>query len=125
MNVTLPAMTLREWDGPLTADLVLEPAQFGLGSVATRMKPAATAKAICGFCSTGCGLKIHLDERGQAISLTPDTDYPVNLGMACPKGWEALTPLAAPDRATTPLPLPSRPPRDTRDGARSRPAWPR
>ncbi|HMJ91990.1 MAG TPA: molybdopterin oxidoreductase family protein, partial [Candidatus Acidoferrum sp.] len=29
--------------------------------------------------------------------------YPVNLGMACPKGWEALTPLAAPDRATTPL----------------------
>src|SRR5690606_38577935 len=28
---------------------------------------------------------------------------PVNLGMACPKGWDALTPLAAPDRATTPL----------------------
>jgi anaerobic selenocysteine-containing dehydrogenase len=27
----------------------------------------------------------------------------VNLGMACPKGWEALTPLAAPDRATIPL----------------------
>jgi len=27
----------------------------------------------------------------------------VNLGMACPKGWEALTPLSAPDRATTPL----------------------
>jgi assimilatory nitrate reductase catalytic subunit len=23
--------------------------------------------------------------------------------MACPKGWEALTPLAAPDRVTTPL----------------------
>ncbi len=23
--------------------------------------------------------------------------------MACPKGWEALTPLAAPDRATTPI----------------------
>src|SRR5207248_4914857 len=29
--------------------------------------------------------------------------YPVNLGMACPKGWEALTPLAADDRGTTPL----------------------
>ena len=27
----------------------------------------------------------------------------MNLGMACPKGWEALTPLRAPDRATTPL----------------------
>ena len=37
------------------------------------------------------------------MNLTPATDYPVNLGMACPKGWEALTPLRAPDRATTPL----------------------
>jgi assimilatory nitrate reductase catalytic subunit len=27
----------------------------------------------------------------------------VNLGMACPKGWEALTPLSAPDRAVSPL----------------------
>src|SRR5687767_4182697 len=58
---------------------------------------------VCGFCSTGCGLNIHLDEQGQAISLTPTTEYPVNLGMACPKGWEALTVLASPDRATTPL----------------------
>ncbi len=37
------------------------------------------------------------------MNLTPTTDYPVNLGMACPKGWEALAPLAADDRATTPL----------------------
>jgi anaerobic selenocysteine-containing dehydrogenase len=103
MSVTMPAMTLREWDGPLTSQLVLEPAQFGLGTLPATTQPAAVAKAICGFCSTGCGLKVHLDERGQAINLTPDSDYPVNLGMACPKGWEALTPLAAQDRATTPL----------------------
>jgi assimilatory nitrate reductase catalytic subunit len=32
----------------------------------------------------------------------PTTEYGVNLGMACPKGWEALTPLRARDRATTP-----------------------
>jgi anaerobic selenocysteine-containing dehydrogenase len=56
----------------------------------------------CGFCSTGCGLSIHLKD-GSAINLSPATDYPVNLGMACPKGWEALAPLAAKDRATTPL----------------------
>ena len=37
------------------------------------------------------------------MNLTPTTDYPVNLGMACPKGWESLTPLRAADRATTPL----------------------
>jgi ferredoxin-nitrate reductase len=89
--------------GPMTSELVQHPGDFGLGNVPSRLAPAGTAKAICGFCSTGCSLKIHLNAEGQAINLTPDPDHPVNLGMACPKGWEALTPLAAPDRATTPL----------------------
>ncbi|HEX5221746.1 MAG TPA: nitrate reductase, partial [Verrucomicrobiae bacterium] len=57
---------------------------------------------MCGFCSTGCSLDVHL-QSGVAVNLTPTADYPVNLGMACPKGWEALTCLAAPDRGTTPL----------------------
>src|SRR5262249_888993 len=30
-------------------------------------------------------------------------DHPVNLGMACPKGWEALAALRATDRGRTPL----------------------
>ncbi len=89
--------------GPMTTELVQRPGDFGLGKVPARLAPAGTAKSICGFCSTGCSLKIHLNAEGQAINLTPDPDYPVNLGMACPKGWEALTPLAATDRATTPL----------------------
>jgi assimilatory nitrate reductase catalytic subunit len=87
----------------MTSDMVLHPADFGLGRVPARLNPTATTTAVCGFCSTGCGLKIHLNESGEAINLTPDPDHPVNLGMACPKGWEALTPLAATDRATTPL----------------------
>jgi assimilatory nitrate reductase catalytic subunit len=89
--------------GPMTADLVQRPADFGLGHLPARLLPAGTATSICGFCSTGCSLKIHLGPDGQAINLSPDPAYPVNLGMACPKGWEALTPLAAADRATTPL----------------------
>jgi anaerobic selenocysteine-containing dehydrogenase len=67
------------------------------------LKPAGTASSICGYCATGCQLKIHLDANGEAINLTPQAGYPVNLGMACPKGWQALDPLDAPDRATTPL----------------------
>ncbi len=89
--------------GPMTSELVQHPGDFGLGKVPARLAPAGTAKSICGFCSTGCSLKIHLNAEGEAINLTPDPDHPVNLGMACPKGWEALTPLAADDRATTPL----------------------
>ena len=100
--ITAPAMTFREWNGPLTADLVREPAKFGLGQVPSRLAPDSMTKAICGFCSTGCGLKIHLKD-GEAINLTPDPDYPVNLGTACPKGWEALSVLDAPDRAKMPI----------------------
>ncbi|HLQ43151.1 MAG TPA: molybdopterin-dependent oxidoreductase, partial [Planctomycetaceae bacterium] len=89
-------------DGPLTRELLLEPGGFGLGRVPSKVKPDATTTSVCGYCSTGCCLNLHLKD-GEAISLTPHTDYPVNLGMACPKGWEALTVLDAPDRATTPL----------------------
>ena len=92
----------RQWTGPLTQDLTLHPGDFGLGKVPARLRPDATTRSICGFCSTGCSLDVHL-QSGVAVNLTPTADYPVNLGMACPKGWEALTPLAAPDRATQPL----------------------
>ena len=88
--------------GTLTQNLLREPGQFGLGQVPRRLKPDRTTTMTCGFCSTGCGLTIHLKE-GEAINLSPSTEYPVNLGMACPKGWEALTPLAAKDRAKAPM----------------------
>lgn len=94
--------TLRAWTGTLTEELVREPGKFGLGQVPSRLAPDATTTTVCGFCSTGCGLNIQLRE-GEAINLSADADYPVNLGMACPKGWEALAPLSAPDRGTTPL----------------------
>jgi len=88
--------------GVLTKQLTREPGGFGLGQVPSRLKPDSVTTAVCGFCSTGCGLDVHLKD-GEAINLSPAKDYSVNLGMACPKGWEALTPLAAPDRATHPL----------------------
>jgi assimilatory nitrate reductase catalytic subunit len=89
-------------DGELTQQLARKRGSFGLGQVPTRFLPDATTTTTCGFCSTGCGLTVHLRE-GQAVNLSAAREYPVNLGMACPKGWEALTPLSAPDRATTPL----------------------
>lgn len=93
---------IQQKDGPQTQDLVLRPGKFGLGQIPARLEPDDTTTLICGYCSTGCGLKAHL-RKGEAINLSADPDYPVNLGMACPKGWEALAPLRASDRATTPL----------------------
>jgi len=89
-------------DGPLTDRLRRERPGFGLPQIPAGRTPTATTRLTCGFCSTGCGLDVHLHD-GEAVGLTPSNDHPVNLGMACPKGWEALTPLAASDRATTPL----------------------
>lgn len=93
---------LREWSGPLTKDLVLNPGGFGLGKVPERLRPTDTVNSICGYCATGCSLKVHLKD-GQAVNLSANKEYPVNIGMACPKGWEALGVLDAPDRATEPL----------------------
>ncbi|MSR31716.1 MAG: nitrate reductase [Gemmataceae bacterium] len=88
--------------GPLTQELSLTEGNFGLGKVPTKAQPDFATKMVCGFCSTGCSLTVHMKE-GRAVGLTPSSDYPVNLGMACPKGWEALRVLEAPDRASQPL----------------------
>jgi assimilatory nitrate reductase catalytic subunit len=88
--------------GPLTKELLRSPGGFGLGQLPIHQTPDATTTMTCGFCSTGCSLTMHL-KGGQAVNLSPTTEYPVNLGMACPKGWEALTVLKSADRATEPL----------------------
>ena len=93
---------LRQKDGPLTRQLLQQPAGFGLGRLPLPVTPDAVTTAVCGYCSTGCGLDVLLKD-GQAVGVKPSTQYPVNLGMACPKGWEALSVLSATDRATVPL----------------------
>ncbi|MFK8112152.1 MAG: molybdopterin oxidoreductase family protein, partial [Rubripirellula sp.] len=106
---------LQQRDGKMTRELLLHPGLHGLGMTHESMQADRTTTAACGFCATGCGLRIHVRE-GEAIGLTPETEYPVNLGMACPKGWEALRVLESDDRATAPL---LRGP----DGQRSEVSW--
>ncbi|WP_309386176.1 molybdopterin oxidoreductase family protein [Cerasicoccus frondis] len=92
----------RQWNGPLTKEIVQRPSEFGLGQLPMLQQPDATTESVCGYCATGCSLKVHLKD-DQAFNLSANKHYPVNLGMACPKGWESLAPLKANDRATTPL----------------------
>src|SRR4051794_25152695 len=70
---------LRQWHCPLTRDLVLQPGEFGLGYVPAKFAPDTTTRVVCGFCSTGCSLDIHLKD-GAAVNLSPTSNYPVNLG---------------------------------------------
>ena len=89
-------------EGPLTRELMQEPAKYGLGRVPSRLVPDQTTTMVCGFCSTGCGLEVLMKD-GVATGLKPAIDHPVNIGMACPKGWEALAPLKGPGRAVKPM----------------------
>ena len=85
--------------GQFTGDLV---ADYSIDVLLRHFVPTEVTRMTCGFCATGCSLDVHLRD-GVAIGLTPTPDHPVNLGMACPKGWEALSVLKSDDRATTPL----------------------
>ena len=93
---------VRAFDGPATRHLSQSTPVQGLGMVPDRLAPEGLLRTVCGYCSTGCGLLVHLQD-GKAVNLSPDPDYPVNQGTACPKGWEAMTPLASPDRGRSPL----------------------
>ncbi|MEP0343283.1 molybdopterin-dependent oxidoreductase, partial [Rhodopirellula bahusiensis] len=97
----LPTLLQRR-TGPMTRELILHPGDHGLGMTHDSLAADTTTTATCGYCATGCGLRLHLKD-GEAVGLTPETTYPVNLGMACPKGWEALRVLDSPERATQPL----------------------
>jgi len=56
-------------------------------------------RCTCGYCSTGCNLLVY----PKTMEVTPNPEYPVNRGSACPKGYLFLEPLKAEDRALTPL----------------------
>lgn len=55
----------------------------------------------CGYCSTGCNLSVELTDSGVS-KVSARSDYPVNLGKACPKGFQFLGHLGASDRAAIP-----------------------
>ncbi|MEM9587781.1 MAG: nitrate reductase, partial [Planctomycetota bacterium] len=87
-RLELPQL-LQARTGKMTRELLLHPGDHGLGMTHETMSADTTTTAVCGYCATGCGLRLHVAD-GEAVGLTPETSYPVNLGMACPKGWEAL-----------------------------------
>lgn len=93
---------LRARNGIRSRELSRVSGRLGLPQVPERLAPDATTSMVCGYCSTGCSMEVHLRD-GVAVNLSPSPHYSVNVGAACPKGWEALTPMQAPDRLTTPL----------------------
>ncbi|MDX2471216.1 MAG: molybdopterin oxidoreductase family protein [SAR324 cluster bacterium] len=87
-------------NGPLTQTLAKKTGPNDLGLVPHQ--PTQTTSLVCGYCSVGCNLQVH-QKADKAINLSPEKTHPVNMGKACPKGWQALAPVVADDRAKYPL----------------------
>ena len=93
---------LYQREGPLTREMLLAPGGFGLGHIPQGRTPDATTTAVCGFCSTGCGLNVHL-RQGEAIGLTPTTRlFPRRSPQVTWYG--VISPSCRTTKSTSPLP---------------------
>jgi predicted molibdopterin-dependent oxidoreductase YjgC len=59
-------------------------------------------KTICGYCGTGCGLVLEVQDN-KIIKIRGDKDAPVNKGQTCVKGAFAYEYVHARNRLTSPL----------------------
>lgn len=66
------------------------------------MSEAGLVKTICGYCGTGCGLILEV-ENNRIKKIRGDKDAPVNKGQTCVKGAFAYEYVHANNRLTTPL----------------------
>lgn len=59
-------------------------------------------KTICGYCGTGCGLVLEVEDN-KIIRIRGDKDAPVNNGQTCVKGAFAFEYVHAKNRLSSPL----------------------
>ncbi len=55
--------------GPLTDELELAPS--AMGSLPKGLLPDQVARVVCGYCSTGCSLDVHI-KKGQPVNRQRD-----------------------------------------------------
>ena len=51
-----------------------------------RIKGAKETTSICCYCSVGCGIIVHTDNKGKVINAEGDPDHPISEGALCAKG---------------------------------------
>ena len=68
----------------------------------TRTRHDGIIRTICSYCSVGCAIDVQV-ECGEPVKVLPATDYPVNRGKTCSKGFNLLKPMRASDRALYPM----------------------
>lgn len=66
------------------------------------MAEANFVKTICGYCGTGCGLVLEVEDN-KIMKIRGDKEAPVNKGQTCVKGAFAYEYVHAKNRLTSPL----------------------
>ena len=66
------------------------------------MGEASFVKTICGYCGTGCGLIVEVQDN-KITKIRGDKEAPVNKGQTCVKGAFAYEYVHAKNRLTAPL----------------------
>lgn len=66
------------------------------------MAEANSVKTICGYCGTGCGLIVEVQDN-KIVKIRGDKDAPVNKGQTCVKGSFAYEYVHATKRLSSPL----------------------
>jgi predicted molibdopterin-dependent oxidoreductase YjgC len=67
-----------------------------------RVGETSLVKTICGYCGTGCGLILEVEDN-KIKKIRGDKEAPVNKGQTCVKGAFAYEYVHANNRLTTPL----------------------
>lgn len=79
-----------------------------------RIKSAKVTPTICPYCSVGCGILVHTNERGKVLYTEGDPEHPINRGALCSKGSAVFqlnsveVEKANPNRLTKPLYRPAK-----------------
>lgn len=66
------------------------------------MAEASFIKSVCGYCGTGCGLILEVQDN-RIVKIRGDKEAPVNKGQTCVKGSFAYEYVHAKNRLHTPL----------------------
>ncbi len=66
------------------------------------MSETNLVKTICGYCGTGCGLVLEVQDN-KIVKIRGDKEAPVNQGQTCVKGAFAYEYVHADSRLTSPL----------------------
>src|SRR5574342_910330 len=66
------------------------------------MTSTSQIKTVCGYCGTGCGLILEVEDN-KIMKIRGDKEAPVNKGQTCVKGAFAYQYVHAPERLRTPM----------------------